>query len=151
DGGDMVVVTDRATKRSINIWMIKEETPVAQVAARVAGAPANKRWQRHSGYGIAGMVDDRTYDIPPQTVEEIFINGRQAIVAVGTYLGVPPERLAERGFNPLAPAATEPMNEYMTWIYTPQTRAFFFARAPVADLPQLRPHVERLVSSAVVP
>jgi hypothetical protein len=43
------------------------------------------------------------------------------------------------------------MNEYLTWIYTPQARVFFFARARVVDLPQLRPLVERLVYSAVVP
>src|SRR2546428_4231087 len=102
--------------------MKKEETPVARVAARVAGAPAEKLRQRHSGYGIAGMFDDRTYDIPPKTVQQTWINGRQAIVAVGTYLGVPPERLAERGFDPLAPAAAEPMNEYLASIYTPQAR-----------------------------
>jgi hypothetical protein len=151
DGGDMVTLTDQATKRSINIWMIKEETPAAQVAGRVAGAPAEKVRQRHSGYGIPGMLDDRTYDIPQQTVQPTLINGRQAIVAVGKYLGIPLERFAGRGFTPWPPAATEPMNEYMTWIYTPQSRAFFFARVRVDDLPQLGPSFEQLVYSAVIP
>lgn len=32
DGGDMVTLTEEATKRSINVWMTKEETPTAQVA-----------------------------------------------------------------------------------------------------------------------
>lgn len=153
DGGDMVTLTDEATKRSINIWMIKEETPAAQVAARVAGAPAEKLRQRHSGYGILGMLDDRTYDIPQQTVQPTLINGRQAMVAVGTYLGTPLERFAGRWFDPseLSRAPIEPMNEYMTWIYTPQSRAFFFARVRVDDVPQLRPYFEQLVYSAVIP
>ena len=87
DGGDMVTLTQEVTKRTINVWMIKEQTPPGQVEAQVAGAPANKVLQRHSGYGIAGMSDDRTYDIPKETVQPTLINGRHAIVAVGRYLG----------------------------------------------------------------
>jgi hypothetical protein len=151
DGGDMVTLTHEATKRSINVWMIKEETPDAQVAARVAGAPANKLEQRHSGYSIPGMLDDRTYDIPKETVQPTLINGRHAIVAVGKYLGIPLERAGNGGFTRQSPADTAPMNEYMTWIYTPHSRAFFFARVPVDDLWMLRPDFELLVYSAVIP
>jgi hypothetical protein len=151
DGGDMVMLTQEVTKRTISVWMIKEETPAAQVAARVAGAPANKLEQRHSGYSIPGMLDDRTYDIPRETVQPTLINGRDAIVAVGKYLGMSPERAGGSSVTRRSAAGTEPMNEYMTWIYTPQTRAFFFARVPVDDLPLLRADFELLVYSAVIP
>lgn len=146
DGGDMVTLTDEATKRSINVWMIKEETPAAQVVGRVAGAPAEKLRQRHSGYGLPGMLDDRTYEIPQQTVQPTLINGRHAIVAVANYVGVPDSGLPAR-----PPVATEPMHEYMTWIYTSQSRAFFRARVRVDDLPLLRPSFEQLVYSAAIP
>ena len=134
DGGDMVTLTEGATARSINVWMIKEETPAAQVAARVTGAAADKIRQRHSGYGIPGMLDPRTYDIPEHSVHATAINGRQASVAVGQYL-----------------AGREPMNELMTWIYTSQSRAFFFARVRIDDLPALRPYFDQIVHSAIIP
>ena len=134
DGGDMVTLTEGATGRAINVWMIREETPAAQVAARVTGAAADKVRQRHSGYGIPGMLDPRTYDIPQHSVHATAINGRQASVAVGQYL-----------------AGREPMNELMTWIYTAQSRIFFFSRVKVDDLPSLRPHFDQIVHSAIIP
>jgi hypothetical protein len=142
DGGDMVTLTDLATRRSINVWMIKEETPAAQVAARVAAAPAEKIRQRHSGYGIPGMLDPRTYDIPQHNVHATAINGRQASVAVGQYLA---------GSDLPGVTWREPMNELMTWIYTSQSRAFFFSRVRVDDLPPLRPYFDQVVHSAIVP
>lgn len=134
DGGDMVTLTDLATRRSINVWMIKEETPAAQVAARVTAAAAEKIRQRHSGYGIPGMVDPQTYDIPQHSVHVTAINGRQATVAVGQYL-----------------SGREPMNELMAWIYTSQSRAFFFARVRVDELAPLRPYFDQVVHSAIIP
>jgi hypothetical protein len=142
DGGDMVTLTDAATRRSINVWMIKEETPAAQVAARVTAAPAEKTRQRHSGYGIPGMLDPRTYDIPQHSVHATAINGRQASVAVGQYLA---------GSDLPGVTSREQMNELMTWIYTSQSRAFFFARVRVDDLASLRPSFDQIVHSAIVP
>jgi hypothetical protein len=147
DGGDMVGLTDAATGRTIHVWMIKEETPAAQVAARVAAAPTDKVRQRHNGYGIPGMLDPETYDIPQQNVERTVINGRLAVVAVGNYAGLP----AEPFFRDASRQVTEPMNELMTWIYTSQTRVFFFARVPIKDLAALRPYFDQIVHSAIVP
>jgi hypothetical protein len=142
DDGDMVGLTDGT--RSINVWMIKEATPADQVAARVAGAPAEKVRQRHSGYTIPGMSDAGTYQIDPDTVKPMMLNGRFAIVAIGSYLGLPMDS-SQRTAGP------SQMREYMTWIYTQQSRAFFFARVPVDDLPTLRLVFEQIVNSAVIP
>jgi hypothetical protein len=147
----MVVLTEQATRRTINIWMIKEETPAALVADRVTNAPAEKVRQRHSGYGIPGMFENRTYTIPKENVQQTSINGRLAAIALGTYQGIPPERFEGRAFRPFSRVPTEPMNEFMIWIYTQQTRVFFFTRVRVDDLPQMRPHVEQLAYSAIVP
>jgi hypothetical protein len=147
DGGDMVTLTDQATKRSISVWMIREETPAAQVAARVANAPVEKLRQRQNGYGIPG-VDPPGYDIPKQSVQPAVVNGRQAIVAVGEYLGLDVERL----FHGASPSPVKvPMNELMTWIYTSQSRVFFFSRVRVDDLAPLRPYFDQVVHSAIVP
>jgi hypothetical protein len=153
----MVTLIDEATKRSINVWMIKEETPAAQVAGRMAAAPAEKVRQRHSGYGILGMRDERTYEIPPETVQPIVINGQPGIVAMGKYVGTPPERYASAPELTIdtrivqSPRAPQPMNECMTWVYTQQSRVFFFARVPADDVPQFLPFFEQLVYSAVIP
>jgi hypothetical protein len=152
DGGDMVILTEQATRRSISVWMIKEETPAALVAARVAGAPAEKIRQRHNGYGIPGMLEPETYDIPQRSVHPTVINGQKAVVAVGEYRGLP---IGDRFFgNSVAWApkpAWEAMNELMTWIYTPHSRVFFFARIRVDDLPSLRPYFDQIVHSAIIP
>ena len=147
DGGDMVTLSENGTGRSINVWMIKEKTPEAQVAARVAAAPAEKVHQRHNGYGIPGMVDPETYNIPQQNVRQTAINGRQAVVAVGNYVGFSPEHFVREAARPVR----EPMNELMTWVYTSQSRAFFFARVRVDDLAALRPYFDQIVHSAIVP
>jgi hypothetical protein len=158
DGGDGVTFVDPNSGRSINVWMIKENTPEANVEARVAGAPAEKVRQRHSGYSIPGMRDERTYHIPPQTVQQTMINGRHAIVAIGSYRGVPADPIghslsAQWRFvvPPPAKSGEQAMHEYMTWVYTARARAFFYARVPVDDLSIIRAEVDRVVMSVVMP
>jgi hypothetical protein len=149
DNGEMMTLTEKATNRTINVWMIREDVPTEQLGERVAGRPAEKLRQRHTGYGIPGMQDPRTYDIPAETVQPMTINGRQAIIAIGQYQGVRPESL-HRGPRP-AVSNVEQMIEYMTWIDTEKTRAFFFARVPEPDLPLLRPLFDEFVRSARFP
>jgi hypothetical protein len=141
DGGDMVRLHDG--NRTINVWMIKEATPATELAARVAGAPAEKVRQRHSGYGIPGMPEASTYQIPADTVRPFTVNGRSAIAAVASYVGF--------RMDPFPPNELHRMSEYMTWVYTPQSRVFFFSRVPAADVPGLQPTFEQIVNSAIVP
>jgi hypothetical protein len=152
DDGDMVTVTDGT--RGIHVWLIKETTPADRVAARVAEAPAEKVRQRHSGYGIPGMPDANTYDIPAETLRPMSINGRHAMAAIGSYVGFPIEllRRPDGSIDPFQrPGELYPMREYMTWIYTQQSRAFFFARVLAEDVPDLRPVFEQIVNSAMIP
>ena len=132
DDGEMTTLTDGTF--SINVWMIKETTPADQVAARVAAAPAEKVRQRRSGYYAPGMSDPSTYDIPPDTLKPAMINGRHAMTAIGSYA-----------------AGDRTKREYMTWIYTQQSRVFFFARVWPEDLAVLRPMFDVIVNSAIVP
>jgi hypothetical protein len=151
DDGEQLAVTDDKTQRAVNIWMIREDIPRERIAERLAGAPDEKLRQRHSGYMIPGMRDSSTYEIPRETVKRTVINGREAIIAIGNYQGIPPERFMQPRVGPPPSNASEPMHEYMTWVYTERSRAFFFARAPVGELEQLRRSVEQLVNSAVIP
>jgi hypothetical protein len=43
------------------------------------------------------------------------------------------------------------MAEFMTWIYTENSRLFFFSRLPADKLEQLKPEFDTIVSSAIVP
>ena len=43
------------------------------------------------------------------------------------------------------------MNEYMAWIYTENTRAFFFGRVRTVDLLEFRPYFDQIIQSAIVP
>jgi hypothetical protein len=131
DDGDMVTLTDGTY--AINVWMIKEATPADQVMARVAAAPADKVQQRHSGYSIS--ADAGSYEIPADTLRPGTINGKHAITAIGSYIG----------------GSNRPMREYMTWIYTQNSRIFFFARVSPDEVPLLRPMFEQIVNSAIVP
>ena len=90
-------------------------------------------WKSYDREAVAALfTDDVSYRYHPYDEP---INGRDAMVAMGRYIGT----------------AGQPMIEYMTWIYTTDSRAFFFARVPVDDVPLLRPSFEMLVNSAVVP
>jgi hypothetical protein len=161
DFGEQVALTHRESNVSMSVWMIKEETPADMVAVRLEGAPAEKVRQRHGGYLVPGMVQG-TYQIPPHTVQSMWIGGRQALLAIGEYTagavvrnsvtvvsakGESRRVLARR----LEPGDASPMNEYMTWIYTEQSRAFFFARVNAADLNQFRPLFDQIIQSAIVP
>jgi hypothetical protein len=37
------------------------------------------------------------------------------------------------------------------WVYTPESRAFFFSRVLADDVPLLQPVFEQVVNSAIVP
>jgi hypothetical protein len=131
DDGDGLTLTDGTY--SINVWLIKETTPATQVVARVAAAPAEKLEQRRSRYAISS--DPASYEIPSDTLRPATINGKHAMTATAKYLG----------------EGNRQMCEYMTWIYTQNSRLFFYARIPHDELPLLRPVFEQIVNSAVVP
>lgn len=147
DEGHLVRLSDGS--RTINVWMIKEPTPATELEARVAGAPAEKVRQRHAGYGVPGLPESRvhTYQIPAETVRPIVVNGRAGIVAIASYVGFPMEPLEP--FR--SPEGLHEMREYMTWIYTPESRAFFFSRVLADEVPLLQPVFEQVVNSALVP
>jgi hypothetical protein len=138
DDGDGMTMTNGT--QSIHVWMIKEETPPGEVAARVAAAPAEKVRQRHSGYGIPGMRDEKTYHIPDGALFPLMINGKHAMVAIAEYVGWEPGSLHD-------------MREYLAWIYTPHSRVFFYSRfrMTIPDLAAVAAVFSPLLQSVAIP
>lgn len=138
DDGDGMTMTNGT--HSIHVWMIREETPPDQVAARVAAAPARKIEQRRSGYAIPGMRDASTYHIPDGAIFPMTLNGRHAMVAIAEYVGWEPGSLHD-------------MREYMAWIYTSQSRLFFHSRfrMTLPDLKTVAGAFDQLLHSVSIP
>lgn len=84
--------------------------------------------------GAAGPHVIPDYAIRPGSVEQTLIAGQQAVRAIGEY---------ERGGKKFA--------ELLTWIYTPHTTTYFFARMPAEDLPYAQPLFEKILQSASIP
>jgi hypothetical protein len=184
DDGQMVTLRDPASGMAISVWMVSEQETVESATAKLALAPALQRRQRLGVYAIFGARPG-SYTLTEERIQPRTINGRRAVLAVGTYtfqgatvevrerdgtierwriVDDPSGPLLRRGWYRVpdaAPApgsdarvedeAVESMVEYMTWIYTEQSKALFFSRVPADTLGALRPHFERLVSSAVIP
>jgi hypothetical protein len=157
DSGQQVQMRDPSSSVTMSVWMIKEKRAAADVATQLAGAPAEKVNQRQNlGYNAPGLVKG-SYEIPAYTIQSLTIGGRQATMAVGNYLSILGERMLSRGrggdvrIAPAEPQEPVAMNEYMAWIYSEDTRAFFFGRAKASDLPQFQPAFDEVILSAFVP
>ena len=85
-----------------------------------------------TGAGAPHLIAN--YAIRPGSVEHTLIAGQQAVRAIGEY---------ERGGKRFA--------ELLTWIYTPHTTTYFFARMAAEDLPTVQPLFEKILQSATIP
>jgi hypothetical protein len=140
DSGQQVQLRDPKSRASMSVWMIKEKRAPTDIVVQLAEAPAEKVNQRQNlGYLAPGMVRG-TYSIPKETIQPQIVDGQQAMMAVGAY-------------QALAPTSRDPveMTEYMTWVYTEDTRAFFFGRVSTADLPEFRQTFDGIIFSAQIP
>ena len=115
------------------VWMKKEQNDPDGVDQRLNNAPSLKVQSRQ---GFEG------YRLREGSVHRVVIGGQQAMVAIADYTD----------FDPASPRYTKRgMAEYMTWVYTQQTHAFFFARVPADELERLRPQLDAIVYSAIIP
>jgi hypothetical protein len=128
DDGEMATLTARDPSTGVAVWMKKEDNDSASVDKLLNEAPIEKVGQRPAG-AFQG------YRMRERSVQRVYIGGQRATLAIADY--------------------TEPsgraMAEYMTWIYTGNTRAFFFARVPPDELERLRPQFDAMVYSAIIP
>jgi hypothetical protein len=127
DHGEMAMFSSKDLGADIMVWMIKEKTPRDGVSARLDNAPVLKLENRRSGF--------EDYRFREGSIQRVYVGGQQAVVATADFIG-------ERKL---------PMAEYMTWIYTENSRVFFHSRLPADKLEQLKPEFDTIVSSAIVP
>jgi hypothetical protein len=128
DNGEMAIFSSNDLAADIQVWMIKEKTPRDSVSTRLDNAPILKLRSRTNEF------DD--YRLREGSVQRVFVGGQQAVVATADFV---------------SGDAKVPMAEYMTWIYTENSRAFFFSRLPADKLDALKPEFDMMVSSAIVP
>ncbi len=126
DHGEMATFLSKDLGADINVWMIKEKTPRDGVSARLDNAPVLKLGDRT---GFEG------YRLREGSIQRVYVGSQPAIFALADYTG----------------DAGMPMAEIMTWIYTENSRVFFFSRVPADKLEQLKPEFDTIVSSAIVP
>jgi hypothetical protein len=126
DHGEMAMFSSKDLGADINVWMIKEKTPRDGVSARLDNAPMLKLGDR---VGFEG------YHFRAGSIQRVYVGTQPAVVATADFIG-------EAGM---------PMAEFMTWIYTENSRVFFFSRVPADKLDQLKPDFDTIVSSAIVP
>lgn len=116
------------------------------------------------------------WKVRPESVQTRVVAGRQALSAVADYTEGNAVARVHFGAGQTAvfeaPAITlhsdedghttvytaspssepaEKMVEYMIWVRSPATQAFFFGRAKAADLAALQSGLDRLAATAVVP
>lgn len=135
DDGEMVTLAaGNPPAFGVAVWMRKEQNDPDGVDQWLNNAPIQKVQQRA---GFEG------YRLREGSVHRAVIGGQQAMVAIADYTD----------FDPGSSRATRRrgMAEYMTWIYTRQTHAFFFSRVPADELERLRPQFDAIVYSAIIP
>jgi hypothetical protein len=128
DNGEMAIFYSKDLGAEIQVWMIKEKTPRDKVNTRLDNAPVLKLQSRTTEF--------EDYRFREGSIQRVFVGGQQAVVAVADFV---------------SGDAKAPMAEYMTWIYTENSRVFFFSRLPADKLDALKPEFDMMVSSAIVP
>ena len=119
------MLQELASGASASVWLKAEKIDAAEVPSRLRGAVQQKALQR---------LNLQDYMVRAGSVQMRTIDGKQAISALADYV--------ENGSQ---------MTEYLTWIYGDKTRVLVFSRAPSAAMPTLKPRIDQLVSSIVVP
>lgn len=127
DHGEMATFSSKDLGADINVWMIKEKTPRDFVDGRVNNAPVLKLENRRNEF--------QDYRFREGSIQRVYVGSQPAVFAVADFIG----------------DAKVPMAELMMWIYTENSRVFFFSRVPADKLEQLTPEFDAIVSSAVVP
>jgi hypothetical protein len=107
-------------------WLSKRKAAPEDISALVASAVSNKTRQRErEGY--------RGWRVRPGSVQQTSIGGHQAVVAVADF------------------GSDTPKVECMAWIFTPESRIFFFASLSADKLITFQPAFDRIVHSANLP
>jgi hypothetical protein len=129
DRGEMALMSTDDPAASIDVWMIREPNARESISQKLDESPLKKA-QSRLGAGF------QNYRLRPGSVQRVYIAGEQAIIAIADYT----ERQSQR-----------PMAECMTWIFSGSAHMFFFAQTAAEDLDRLRPQLDAMVYSTIIP
>ena len=121
--------TDLQSGANFSAWLSKRKAAPENVATLLSGVVANKtRLREREGY--------QRWRVWPESIRQTTIGGHQAVVAVADF--------ESRGTR-------VPRVECLTWIFTPESRVFFFAFISPDQLTTFQPEFDRIVQSANLP
>jgi hypothetical protein len=124
-GGQMVTLLKPGSQAQLSIWLRPDQIPTADLPLWLRGSVQQKILQR---------MRLQNYSVRPESIQPMTVRGKHGMVAIADFV--------EEG---------TPMIEYLTWIYTEKTRAFFFTRVKAAEFQRLRPSFDQVIISAAVP
>jgi hypothetical protein len=121
--------TDPQSGANFSVWLSKRKAALENVATLLASVVANKTTQRErEGY--------RGWRVRPESVQRTLIAGHQAVTAVAD-------------FN--SGSGGKARVECLTWIFTPESRVFFFAFINPDQLTTFQPVFDRIAQSVDLP
>ena len=120
--------TDRATGIAVYAWLSQRQAAPEDVSGLLATVVADKTRQRQrQGF--------RRWTVRPESVQQIVVGGRRGLRAIADF--------ESRGGGTRV--------EYLTWVYTPESRVLFFATMSPDQLATFRPEFDRVVQLASLP
>jgi beta-lactamase regulating signal transducer with metallopeptidase domain len=114
-----------------SVFMRPANTPATSIAGALDRAIPGLLVRRGAPRGVHAALN---YQIREGSEQHTWINGNQALRAIGEN---------EQGNQKLV--------EFLTWIYTEHTRAYFFARTTAADEGSVEVTFDQLLQSAKIP
>jgi hypothetical protein len=125
---DTVHWTDPGTGVAIYAWLSKRQAAPEDVSGLLASVVSDKTRQRQrQGF--------RRWVVRPESVHQILVGGHQGLNAIADFES----------------RAGGMRVEYLTWVYTPESRVLFFATMSADQLATFRPEFDRMVQSASLP
>jgi hypothetical protein len=120
--------TDPATRITLNVWVSRRKVSPDAVSGLLATAVSSKAAQR-------AREGTRGWTVRPDSVQETTIGGHRALRAVADFE-------ARRGGARV---------EYLTWIFTPESRVLVFATMSAQQLSAFQPEFDRVAQSISEP
>lgn len=120
--------TDPRTGVAFYAWLSKRQAAPEDIAGLLTSAVSDKTRQRQrQGF--------RRWVVRTDSVQQIVVGGHQGLSAIADF------EMKAGGMRV----------EYLTWIYTPESRVLFFATMSPGQLATFQPEFDRVVRSVTLP
>ena len=124
-GGEQVVFVNESLHMEAFVWLKPHAMPAAEIPEKLKYQIAFKAGQREK---VAG------FKMLKNTIEQRIVSGQPALSILSQY-------------NP----HDDKMNEYHTWIISEKTHVYLSVRVPADDFPNVKPNIEQILATFLVP